>query len=108
VLNATDGAIPTCRAGGSTLQLEEERRLLYVAMTRARDFLHVIHPLRYYPDKQPKRGDRHLYAPRTRFIPNELLAHFEQRTHGEQGSVVEVGSAGACVDVGKKLRDLWA
>jgi DNA helicase-2/ATP-dependent DNA helicase PcrA len=67
--------------------------------------------LRYYPDKQPKRGDRYLYAPRTRFIPNELLSHFEQRTHGEQGSpigIVEVGSAGARVDAGKKLRDLWA
>ena len=108
VLNASDGAIPTCRAGGSPAQLEEERRLLYVAMTRARDFLHVIHPLRYYPDKQPKRGDRHLYAPRSRFIPNELLTHFEQRTHGERGSDVEVGSPGPRVDVGKKLRNLWA
>ena len=108
VLNATDGAIPTCRAGGSSLKIEEERRLLYVAMTRARDFLHVVHPLRYYPDNQPKRGDRHLYAPRTRFIPNELLGLFEQRTHGERGSPVEAGSAGATVDVGRKLRDLWA
>jgi len=77
-------------------------------MTRARDFLHVIHPLRYYPDKQPKRGDRHLYAPRSRFLPNELLAHFEQRTYGERGSEVEPPSAAPRVDVGKKLRELWA
>ncbi len=108
VLNASDGAIPTCRAGGSPAQLEEERRLLYVAMTRARDFLHVIHPLRYYPDKQPKRGDRHLYAPRSRFLPNALLTHFEQRTHGERRGEVERLGAGPRVDVGKKLRDLWA
>ena len=112
VLNASDGAIPTCRAGGSPPQIEEERRLLYVAMTRARDFLHVIHPLRYYPDKQPKRGDRHLYAPRSRFIPDELVPWFEQRTHGERGSEVEAafgpGGAGPRVDVGKKLRELWA
>jgi DNA helicase-2/ATP-dependent DNA helicase PcrA len=114
VLNATDGAIPTCRAGGSAPKLEEERRLLYVAMTRARDFLHVIHPLRYYPDNQPKRGDRHLYAPRTRFIPDELLGHFEPRTHGSQtsqtsnGSAVETAAIPHIADVGKKLRDLWA
>jgi len=112
VLNVSDGAIPTCRAGGSPAQIEEERRLLYVAMTRARDFLHVIHPLRYYPDKQPKRGDRHLYAPRSRFIPDALVPWFEQRTHGERGSEVEAslgpGGAGPRVDVGKKLRELWA
>ncbi len=109
VLNASDGAIPTCRAGGSPSQIEEERRLLYVAMTRARDFLHVIHPLRYYPDKQPKRGDRHLYAPRSRFIPDELVPWFEQRTNGERGSEVEAAvGAGPRVDVGKKLRELWA
>ena len=108
VLNASDGAIPTCRAGGSPEQLEEERRLLYVAMTRARDFLHVIHPLRYYPDKQPKRGDVHVYAPRTRFIPKELSPYFEQRTHGDRESLLEATSGGARVDVGKKLRDLWA
>jgi DNA helicase-2/ATP-dependent DNA helicase PcrA len=109
VLSATDGAIPTCRAGGSAPKLEEERRLLYVAMTRARDFLHVIHPLRYYPDNQPKGGDRHLYAPRTRFIPDELLVHFELRTHGPQGSPVEAPAGDARPrDIGKKLRDMWA
>jgi DNA helicase-2/ATP-dependent DNA helicase PcrA len=108
VLQATDGAIPTCRAGGSAPKLEEERRLLYVAMTRARDFLHVIHPVRYYPDNQPKRGDRHLYAPRTRFIPDELLAHFELRTCGPKGSAIETSAVGPRVtDLGQKLRDLW-
>jgi DNA helicase-2/ATP-dependent DNA helicase PcrA len=107
VLNATDGAIPTCRAGGNAPKLEEERRLLYVAMTRARDFLHVIHPLRYYPDYQPKAGDRHLYAPRTRFIPNALLVHFEPRTQGERASAVEGSGGGVRVSVGQKLRELW-
>src|SRR5205814_1942699 len=48
VLNAVDGCIPSDLATGSTDELEEERRLLYVAMTRARDQLDVIVPQRFY------------------------------------------------------------
>src|SRR6202007_3158771 len=73
VLNCVDGCIPSDLAVGSTSEIEEERRLLYVAMTRAKDHLHMIVPQRFYVQGQRTGGDRHLYAARTRFIPSELL-----------------------------------
>ena len=79
VLNAVDGCIPADVAQGAH-ELEEERRLLYVAMTRARDHLHVLVPQRFYVTQQAARGDRHLYAGRTRFIADADLAGFEQVT----------------------------
>jgi superfamily I DNA/RNA helicase len=61
-------------------EIEEERRLLYVAMTRAKDYLHLIVPHRLYARQQRSSGDRHMYALRTRFIPNAITDHFEQCT----------------------------
>ncbi len=81
VLNAADGCIPSDMATGSPEQVEEERRLLYVAMTRARDYLHIIHPLRFFRLQQHRYGDDHLYSPRSRFIPDTILDCFERRTH---------------------------
>jgi DNA helicase-2/ATP-dependent DNA helicase PcrA len=80
VLNVVDGCIPSDMATGTTEELEEERRLLYVAMTRAREHLHLIVPQRFYVSQQSGGGDRHVYAGRTRFIAQAMLAHFEQLT----------------------------
>jgi DNA helicase-2/ATP-dependent DNA helicase PcrA len=77
ILNAVDGCLPSDLAAGTSAELEEERRLLYVAMTRARDHLHVIVPQRFFVHGQRSNGDRHMYASRTRFIPAKLLDHFE-------------------------------
>ena len=75
--NAVDGCLPSDLATGKSAEIEEERRLLYVAMTRARDHLHVIVPQRFFVHGQRSNGDRHMYASRTRFIPSDLLEHFE-------------------------------
>ena len=48
ILNAVDGCIPSDLATGTVEEIEEERRLLYVAMTRARDELVVMQPMRFY------------------------------------------------------------
>jgi DNA helicase-2/ATP-dependent DNA helicase PcrA len=80
VLNCVDGCIPSDLAVGSTSEIEEERRLLYVAMTRAKDHLHMIVPQRFYAHQQRSNGDRHMYAIRTRFIPDAITEHFEQCT----------------------------
>ncbi len=77
VLNVVDGCIPSDLGTGSTHELEEERRLLYVAMTRAKDELHLIVPQRFYVTQQSRNGDRHLYAQRTRFIPRAMTSLFE-------------------------------
>ena len=77
VLNVVDGCMPADVAQGPQ-ELEEERRLLYVAMTRARDHLHILVPQRFYVTQQAVRGDRHMYASRTRFIAEADLGRFEQ------------------------------
>jgi DNA helicase-2/ATP-dependent DNA helicase PcrA len=76
VLNCVDGCIPSDLAAESTPEIEEERRLLYVAMTRAKDHLHLIVPQRFYAHQQRNNGDRHMYAFRTRFIPDAITDHF--------------------------------
>jgi DNA helicase-2/ATP-dependent DNA helicase PcrA len=77
VLNVVDGCIPSDMATGTSEEIEEERRLLYVAMTRARDELSLLIPQRFYVHQQSAYGDRHVYASRTRFIPDALLDRFD-------------------------------
>ncbi len=79
VLNCVDGCIPSDLGVGSTPEIEEERRLLYVAMTRAKDHLHLLVPHRFFVHQQRGNADRHMYAVRTRFIPKTIAKHFEQR-----------------------------
>jgi DNA helicase-2/ATP-dependent DNA helicase PcrA len=110
LLNVADGCIPSDMATGSAEQIDEERRLLYVAMTRARSQLHLVHPLRYFLRHQPRRGDRHVYSPRSRFLPEEMLHLFERRTHArpELGAGSAAGPRPAItVDVAARLRDMW-
>jgi DNA helicase-2/ATP-dependent DNA helicase PcrA len=78
VLNCVDGCIPSDMATGSTEEIEEERRLLYVAMTRAKEHLHLVVPHRFYVTQQS--GDGHMYAARTRFIADGMLDRFDQVT----------------------------
>jgi DNA helicase-2/ATP-dependent DNA helicase PcrA len=111
VLNAADGCIPSDMSTGRPEQIEEERRLLYVAMTRARDHLHVIHPLRFFKRQQHRHGDRHVFTPRTRFISDAMLGLFERKTRSRSQTGAE-GAAGRSraavrVDVGARLRDMW-
>ena len=78
VLNVVDGCMPADMATGSAEELEEERRLLYVAMTRARDQLQLLVPQRFYVTQQSARGDRHLWGGLSRFIPPQVAACFER------------------------------
>ena len=77
VLNVVDGCIPSDLATGHTAEIEEERRLLYVAMTRAKRHLTLLVPQRFYVTQQSKYGDRHLYGALTRFIPGPVAALFD-------------------------------
>ena len=78
VLNVVDGCIPSDMSTGSAEDIEEERRLLYVAMTRAREHLHLVVPNRFFIKQQAQMGDRHVYATRTRFVTPAMLRHFEE------------------------------
>lgn len=78
VLNVVDGGLPSDLATGTEAELDEERRLLYVAMTRAKEQLHLIVPQRFYVTQQTPNGDRHVNAIRSRFITPRTLPHFEE------------------------------
>jgi DNA helicase-2/ATP-dependent DNA helicase PcrA len=108
VLNAVDGCIPSDMATDSPEHIEEERRLLYVAMTRARDHLYLVHPLRFFTREQQRHGDRHVYVPRTRFIPDSILGHFERRTHVRTHAVDPSSPTRVRVDVAARLRAMWS
>ncbi len=86
VLNVVDGCIPSDMATGNQDDIEEERRLLYVAMTRAREHLHLVLPNRFFIKQQAATGDRHVYAARTRFITPAMLKHFEEATWLDAGT----------------------
>ncbi len=82
ILNVVDGCLPADLATGSAAAVAEERRLLYVAMTRAKQHLQLMVPLRFHVSQQPKFGDRHLYGGLSRFISPEVAAQFEQVAGG--------------------------
>ena len=110
VLNAVDGCIPSDLATGTPEEIEEERRLLYVAMTRAKDQLDLIVPQRFYVHRQTRSGDQHVYAARTRFMPSAILPLFEPRTWptvalspaGKRPDRAEVK-----VDIAARMRGMW-
>ncbi|MDX2092041.1 MAG: 3'-5' exonuclease [Kofleriaceae bacterium] len=107
VLDVIDGRIPSDLAVGAPDQIDEERRLLYVAMTRARDHLHLVQPLRMFVEKQHRHGDRHVLAPRTRFIPDAMLDTFERVVRGRSTAALTAAPASGSIDVGARLRAMW-
>jgi DNA helicase II / ATP-dependent DNA helicase PcrA len=108
VLNAVDGCIPSDLGTGTTEEVEEERRLLYVAMTRAKDDLHLIIPQRFFVHGQSVQGDRHLYASRTRFIPQTLLPLFECSSWPVFTEAAHsVASQGPRIDIASRMRERW-
>ena len=111
VLNVVDGCLPSDMATGSAAEIEEERRLLYVAMTRARHHLHLLVPQRFYVTHQAAYGDRHVYAAISRFVPESIRDRF---VHIMPGSVEAAcaatsddGPAGAVVDLAARVRSAW-
>ncbi|MEX0851851.1 MAG: ATP-dependent helicase [Bauldia sp.] len=111
IINAIDGCIPSDLAAGSSEEIEEERRLIYVAMTRAKDDLEIIVPQRCYVIQQGRNGDRHIYAQRTRFIPESILDRFSPRLWPPAEAAGHSGRPTAeprpRIDVGARMRRMW-
>jgi DNA helicase-2/ATP-dependent DNA helicase PcrA len=103
IIHAADGMIPSDMATGSEEEIEEERRLLYVAMTRPRDFLYVYFPLRYY-HRGRGMSDAHTYAQLSRFLAGlepdlyrRVSAQGARKEEEAEGSA-EAGPATGSVD----------
>jgi DNA helicase II / ATP-dependent DNA helicase PcrA len=108
VLNVADGNFPSEFATGKPALIEEERRLLYVAMTRAKSSLHLLAPLKYWVPQQPRHGDRHVYGARSRFIDDAMMACLEKRFHGApEGRGVGSARPTEVIDVAARMRSLW-
>ncbi len=110
VLNAVDGCIPSDMATGSTAAIEEERRLLYVAMTRARTHLELILPQRFHVTQQAALGDRHVHAARTRFIPHALLPDYQQLSWPPPAATAPPANPQArqeVFDLTARMRAMW-
>ena len=109
LLNGIDGCIPSDMASGSEDEIEEERRLLYVAMTRARDHLAIVLPQRFYVHQQSGLGDRHVYASRSRFLTNSACAAFEHETWPLSSAPAgePVRASGDSIDLTARIRSVW-
>ncbi|KZD22094.1 ATP-dependent helicase [Tardiphaga robiniae] len=109
VLNVVDGCMPSDLGTGTSAEIEEERRLLYVAMTRAKDDLHLMVPQRFFTHGQHAQGDRHVYASRTRFIPEALLGLFERTTWPQAPAAdpARTAAQGVRMDINSRMRAIW-
>jgi len=112
VLHAADGNIPSDMATGKPEQVEEERRLFYVALTRARNWLYVCFPQRYFHAYRGRFSDRHGYAQLTRFIPKPVKRHFDCRLAFEwddagDDAADETDVAPQRKDLRRRSRSIW-
>jgi DNA helicase-2/ATP-dependent DNA helicase PcrA len=108
LLNVADGNFPSEFSAGKPEMVEEERRLLYVAMTRARNELHICAPLKYMTTQQAKHGDAHVYGGKSRFMTDKVMETVEKTSYRSLRGVENLqASDEATVDVASKLKDMW-
>jgi DNA helicase-2/ATP-dependent DNA helicase PcrA len=108
VLNVVDGCIPSDLATGTAEEIEEERRLLFVAMSRAKDYLAMMQPMRFYVRGQASGSDKHVYAPRSRFLMDEDLGAFELvSARPNQMTANGVEASAPRIDLKAAMRGMW-
>ena len=109
VINVVDGSFPSEFGVDRPDLLDEERRVLYVAMTRAKDHLCLVSPLRFPVTSKAPQSDAHVYGGRSRFITDKVLKTLEAITfHGSHGGEGDLTSlSGDKLDIGSKLKQLW-
>jgi len=111
VLNVVDGSFPSEFSTGKAELIDEERRLLYVALTRAQNELLLLVPLKFHLTHRSRQADAHVYGGRSRFMTEKVMNTLEPVTfHGSapgSSDGLRDGSAKPTVDVGARLREMW-
>ncbi len=111
LLNVVDGSFPSEFATGKAELIEEERRLFYVALTRAQNDLILMAPLKFHLTNQSRHGDAHVYGGRSRFLTERVLKTLDPSSF--QGSSLGTPDAGlqataeSTLDIGTKLKEMW-
>lgn len=109
VLNVANGNFPNEYAAGDNKAIEEERRLFNVAITRAKNNLHLIQPLKYWIPEQAKFGDKHVYGSKSQFLTANVSETLTT-THWPLNArnVAEPAAQYNFVsDVHSKIRSMW-
>jgi DNA helicase-2/ATP-dependent DNA helicase PcrA len=110
VIHAADGNIPSDMSTKTEEEIEEERRLFYVALTRAQDWLYICCPRRYYHAPRGPRADRYGVAQLTRFVTNPVADCLDRQTAGTTpviGSAASVDPQERRATVRRQLDSLW-
>jgi DNA helicase-2/ATP-dependent DNA helicase PcrA len=87
--------------------IEEERRLLYVAMTRAKRDLDLIAPLKFYMTQQSRMGDRHVYGAKSRFMTPQVMRCMQEVAYGDYLEKETALAGKPAIDVAARLRGMW-
>ena len=106
LVHAADGFLPSDMACGSSEEIEEERRLTYVAMTRARNALYVSHPLRYY-HTWTSFTDRYTFVQRSRFLTEYVVASMEESSVARESDIGLPHAGVIQRDIGAEIRGMW-
>ncbi len=111
-IHVADGNIPSDMAIEDADGLAEELRLLYVAVTRAREELTITFPLRYHVHRTIQR-DRHHFAQLSRFLEPVRDLFDEQDLNlnaADQRGVLrpELSNVGVADEVDVMLQSLWS
>jgi DNA helicase-2/ATP-dependent DNA helicase PcrA len=111
VLNVVDGSFPNEFSTGKSELIEEERRLLYVALTRAQNDLLMMVPLKFHLTNQSRQGDAHVYGGRSRFVTEKVQKTMDAVTFHSAAlggaDALQESTTPVTVDVGARLRDMW-
>jgi DNA helicase-2/ATP-dependent DNA helicase PcrA len=107
LIHAADGCLPSDMSTGTEEEIDEERRLTYVAMTRARNFLYVVWPLRYY-HKWYAFTERHSYAQPCRFLTKDVCETLDAVTLSRSEEEEEEAAGGkGSRDIAGAIRSMW-
>jgi DNA helicase-2/ATP-dependent DNA helicase PcrA len=106
LIHAADGCIPSDMATSSDEEIEEELRLTYVALTRAKDHLYVTWPMRFY-SKPQGQSDRHSYSQFCRFFTPNVLDTMNRIAVEETDDQLTNESIDISTDIKGKIRGFW-
>ena len=111
VLNVVDGSFPSEFSTGKAELIEEERRLFYVALTRAQNDIVLMAPLKFHLTNQSRQGDAHVYGGRSRFMTEKVLQKLDPSTfHGSSAAGsdnLRNDAESSTLDVTARLKEMW-